>query len=152
LGDRAGAISHLGERDCSVQRRHQKLVEIAPCPGLSADLRARITADTVRLAAAAGYENAGTFEFLVDADAYANGNAAYAFIEATPRLQVEHTVTEEVLGVDLVRAQLELAAGRSLADLGLAQAEVPAPHGYAVQVRINTERMDADGTARPASG
>src|SRR5215472_14072822 len=150
LGDRSGAISHLGERDCSVQRRHQKLVEIAPCPSLSAHLRARITADAVRLAAAAGYENAGTFEFLVDADA--DASAAYAFIEANPRLQVEHTVTEEVLGVDLVRTQLELAAGRSLADLGLAQADVPAPRGYAVQVRINTERMDADGTTRPASG
>lgn len=150
-GDGAGAVSHLWERECSVQRRHQKLVEIAPCPALSAGLRARLTADAVRMARAAGYRNLGTFEFLVDADA-AGDDGAYAFIEANPRLQVEHTVTEEVLDLDLVRIQLLLAAGRSLADLGLEQEGIPAPRGFAVQVRINMETIDAGGAVRPAGG
>ena len=161
VGDGSGEISHLGERDCSIQRRHQKIVEIAPCPGLSADLRARITADAVRMAKAVCYHNAGTFEFLVDADAVDSpslprrgqgGGLLYAFIEANPRLQVEHTVTEEVLGIDLVRIQLQLAAGSSLAELGLLQTHVPTPRGFAVQVRINTETMGTDGSARPAGG
>ena len=150
VGDGSGNASHLYERDCSIQRRHQKLVEIAPCPSLSPDLRARLTADAVRMAAAVDYLNAGTFEFLVDVDG--GDHAAYAFIEANPRLQVEHTVTEEVLGIDLVRIQLQLAAGRSLAELGLQQADVPVPRGFAVQVRINTETMGADGLVRPAGG
>jgi len=156
VGDGSGAVSHLGERDCSIQRRHQKLVEIAPCPTLSPELRARLTADAVRMAAAVHYLNAGTFEFLVDADTMdspaGSRSAGYAFIEANPRLQVEHTVTEEVLGLDLVRIQLQVAAGHSLADLGLEQTAIPAPRGYAMQVRVNTETMDADGVARPAAG
>ena len=170
VGDGSGAVSHLGERDCSIQRRHQKLVEIAPCPSLSPDQRARITTDAVRMAEAVHYQNAGTFEFLVDTDAMNSPSVpsrdppltpslprrgqggGYAFIEANPRLQVEHTVTEEVLGIDLVRIQLQLAAGKSLAELGLRQADVPAPRGFAVQVRINTETMGADGVARPAGG
>jgi acetyl-CoA carboxylase carboxyltransferase component/biotin carboxyl carrier protein len=105
------------------------------------------------------YLNAGTFEFLVDAQALGSpslprrgAGGGYAFIEANPRLQVEHTVTEEVLGIDLVRIQLQLAAGRSLAELGLEQRDVPPPRGFAVQVRINTETMGADGGARPAGG
>jgi acetyl/propionyl-CoA carboxylase alpha subunit/acetyl-CoA carboxylase carboxyltransferase component len=151
IGDGTGAVSHLGERECSIQRRHQKLVEIAPCPTLSAPLRGRIAADALRMAEAVQYLNAGTFEFLLDADA-GGDDATYAFIEANPRLQVEHTVTEEVLGIDLVRIQLQLAAGRSLADLGLQQAAVPGPRGFAVQVRINTETLGADGVARPAAG
>ena len=160
IGDRSGIVSHLWERECSIQRRHQKLVEIAPCPGLPPNLRARLIAAAVRLAQAVGYDNVGTFEFLVDATATvdattiseANGEAAYAFIEANPRLQVEHTVTEEVTGVDLVQLQLQLAGGRSLTELGLQQAKVPEPRGFAMQVRINMETMQADGTARPAGG
>jgi acetyl/propionyl-CoA carboxylase alpha subunit/acetyl-CoA carboxylase carboxyltransferase component len=151
VGDDAGQVSQLGERECSVQRRHQKLIELAPCPSLSAGARQRIAAAAVQLAAAVRYRNAGTFEFLVDAAATGD-DAAFAFIEANPRLQVEHTVTEEVLGLDLVRIQLQLAAGRTLAALGLAQADVPAPRGFAVQVRVNTETMGADGIARPAGG
>jgi acetyl-CoA carboxylase carboxyltransferase component/biotin carboxyl carrier protein len=103
------------------------------------------------MAASAGYENAGTFEFLLD-DAAEGGEGSYAFIEANPRLQVEHTVTEEVYGVDLVRAQLQLADGRSLAELGLAADRLPAARGFAVQARINTETMDARGVVRPAAG
>ena len=151
LGDGSGAVSHLGERECSIQRRHQKLVELAPCPSLPAALRERLAADAARMAAALGYRNAGTFEFLI-ADGKLDEGSAYAFIEANPRLQVEHTVTEEILGLDLVRIQLELAAGRSLRELGLEQAAIPAPRGFAVQVRINTETMDAGGVARPAGG
>ncbi len=151
IGDGSGAVSHLGERECSIQRRHQKLVEIAPSPGLSPGLRAQLTAAAVRLAAAIRYDNIGTFEFLVDATAM-NDDAAYAFIEANPRLQVEHTVTEEVTGVDLVQIQLQLAAGRSLTELRLRQSEVPEPRGFSLQVRINMETMGADGAVRPSGG
>jgi acetyl/propionyl-CoA carboxylase alpha subunit len=151
VGDGSGAVTHLWERDCSVQRRHQKLVEIAPSPSLSAEVRQRIHAAAVRLAEAVKYDNAGTFEFLVDA-ADSSDSAFFAFIEANPRLQVEHTVTEEVTGIDIVRVQLELAGGASLASLGLLQPEVPQPRGYAIQVRVNMETMKPDGTAMPSAG
>ncbi len=150
IGDHYGAISHLWERECTVQRRNQKLIEVAPSPSLSEALRARIIEAAKQLAAAAHYDNLGTFEFLVDGEA--GHEAAFAFIEANPRLQVEHTVTEEVLGVDLVKSQLAVAAGATLASLGLAQAEVPAPRGYAMQLRINMEVMDEQGTTRPTGG
>jgi acetyl/propionyl-CoA carboxylase alpha subunit/acetyl-CoA carboxylase carboxyltransferase component len=143
LGDGSGAAVPLGERECTLQRRHQKLVEVAPSPSLGPELRARITAAAVRLAQALRYDGAGTFEFLLDA---AGG---FAFIEANARLQVEHGVTEMVTGVDLVQAQLRLAAGTTLASLGLARV---APRGVAVQVRVNAETLAADGTTRPASG
>jgi acetyl/propionyl-CoA carboxylase alpha subunit/acetyl-CoA carboxylase carboxyltransferase component len=151
IGDGSGLVSHLGERECSIQRRHQKLVEVAPCPGLPPGLRTRLTTAALRLAEAVRYENIGTFEFLVDATAI-NDDTTYAFIEANPRLQVEHTVTEEVTGVDLVQLQLQLAAGRSLVELGLRQSEVPTPRGFALQVRINMETMSADGNVRPSGG
>lgn len=148
VGDATGEISHLYERECSVQRRNQKLVEIAPSPSLSASLRERLYAAAVTLAKAAGYDNLGTFEFLVDAA----DMETFAFIEANPRLQVEHTVTEKVTGVDLVQTQLKIAGGASLKKLGLTQAEIPAPRGYAIQLRINMETMDAEGNAKPAGG
>lgn len=151
IGDGSGEVSHVWERDCSLQRRHQKLVEIAPCPELDPALRDRLTAAAVRLAEDVRYRSLGTFEFLLDAGAD-DGGAAFAFIEANPRLQVEHTVTEEVTGIDLVKAQLEVAAGRSLAELGLRQADIAEPRGFAVQVRINLETMDADGTTQPSGG
>jgi acetyl/propionyl-CoA carboxylase alpha subunit/acetyl-CoA carboxylase carboxyltransferase component len=151
VGDGRGAVVGLGERECSLQRRHQKLIEIAPCPSLSPALRARLQADAVRLAKAVTYRNAGTVEFLVAAAA--DDGARYAFIEANPRLQVEHTVTEAVLGLDLVRAQLLLASGAALADA----LPIPFPtaaegRGYAIQLRLNAETLSADGTARPSSG
>ena len=151
VGDRHGAISHLWERECTIQRRHQKLIEIAPSPSLSEALRARIIEAAKQLAAAAHYDNLGTFEFLVDDDAHGN-QSPFAFIEANPRLQVEHTVTEEVLGIDLVRAQLAIADGASLGSLGLAQAYVPKPRGYAVQLRVNMETMDETGATQPTGG
>lgn len=151
IGDHYGAISHLWERECTIQRRNQKLIEVAPSPSLSDALRSRIIEATKRLAAAAHYDNLGTFEFLVDGEA-GGDDPAFAFIEANPRLQVEHTVTEEVLGVDLVKSQLAVAAGASLASLGLAQSVIPAPRGYAMQLRINMEVMDKKGMTKPTGG
>ena len=151
VGDGSGAVSHLGERECSVQRRNQKLVEIAPSPGLSPTLRERLNSAAVRLAQEVQYASLGTFEFLVDAE-HGSDNATFAFIEANARLQVEHTVTEEVTGVDLVKTQLRLAAGSSLADLGLTQECIPEPRGFAMQVRINMETIASDGTPRPSGG
>ena len=148
IGDGSGAVSHLGERECSVQRRHQKLVELAPSPGLSPALRQQIAAAAVRLAESVDYRSLGTFEFLQDA----TNDERFFFIEANPRLQVEHTVTEEVSGIDLVRAQLRIAGGESLAGLGLEQASIPVPRGFAIQARVNTEQMLPDGTVRPTGG
>ena len=150
-GDGTGAVSHLWERECSVQRRFQKLIEIAPSPNVAPALRERLTADAARMAAAVRYRALGTFEFLVDAGA-GRDDPAYYFIEANPRLQVEHTVTEEVLDLDLVKAQLLLAMGHSLAEAGVAQDSIPAPRGYAIQTRVNTESIDATGMVRPAGG
>src|SRR5213079_1228047 len=148
VGDGSGAVSQLGERDCSLQRRHQKLVEVAPAPGLTGELRTRLAGAAVRMASEVRYAGVGTFEFLLDADE----PSRLAFIEANPRLQVEHTVTEEVTGIDLVATQLALAAGRSLADLGLRQEEIAAPHGFALQVRVNMETLAPDGSIRPSAG
>ncbi|MGY4356159.1 acetyl/propionyl-CoA carboxylase alpha subunit/acetyl-CoA carboxylase carboxyltransferase component [Bradyrhizobium sp. i1.3.6] len=148
IGDCHGAISHLWERECTIQRRHQKLIEVAPSPSLSDALRGRIIEAARQLATAAAYDNLGTFEFLVDGTA----EDSFAFIEANPRLQVEHTVTEEVLGLDLVRAQLAVAAGATLASLGLAQGSIPKPRGYAMQLRVNMETLDELGATHPTGG
>jgi acetyl/propionyl-CoA carboxylase alpha subunit len=149
--DHHGAISHLWERECTVQRRNQKLIEVAPSPSLSDALRIRIIDAAKDLAAAANYDNLGTFEFLVDNDARTS-DRAFAFIEANPRLQVEHTVTEQVLGIDLVQSQLAVAAGATLGSLGLAQGYIPRPRGFAMQLRVNMEVMDASGATRPTGG
>ena len=147
LGDGTGAVSHLWERECSIQRRHQKLVEIAPSPSIDDDMRQSLTRAAVRLGEAVAYRSLGTMEFLLDAS-----GVRYTFIEGNARLQVEHTVTEEVTGIDLVRAQLEVASGSSLAELRLEQADIPAPRGRAIQARINMETMLADGTTKPGGG
>ncbi len=132
LADAHGDIVHLYERDCSVQLRNQKVVEIAPAPGIDAGLRHRILEDAIRLARAAGYVNAGTVEFLVSPE-----RGEHFFIECNPRIQVEHTVTEQVTNIDLVEAQFRIAAGERLKALGIAdQSAVPAPRGFAVQARI----------------
>ncbi|MDH1732102.1 carbamoyl-phosphate synthase large subunit [Pseudomonas chengduensis] len=146
LGDGSGVVSHLWERDCSLQRRHQKLVEIAPSPDLDVATRDAIIASALRLAAEVHYRGIGTFEFLLDLDQ----PGRFYFMEANPRVQVEHTVTEQVTGIDLLHTQLHLAAGSSLAELNLLNP--PAPKGYAVQVRLNLESLHADGSTRPASG
>jgi acetyl/propionyl-CoA carboxylase alpha subunit/acetyl-CoA carboxylase carboxyltransferase component len=147
LGDGTGAVVHLWDRECSLQRQRQKIIEIAPAVGLDAGMRAELLAAAVRLGQAAHYRGLGTVEFLVEAS-----GGSFAFIEANARLQVEHTVTEAITGLDLVRLQLEVADGKTLADLRLNQAAVPEPRGYAVQARVNLERMAADGASRPAGG
>ena len=151
VGDGTGAIVHLWERDCSIQRRHQKIVEIAPSPGLPEGLRARITDAAVRLARSARYLNLGTFEFLVGSRDL-NDGSPFAFIEANPRLQVEHTVTEAITGIDLVVTQLRIAGGDTLASLGLTQDAIPAPRGFAIQARVNMETVMPDGSTRPTGG
>ncbi|MDE2456691.1 MAG: carbamoyl-phosphate synthase large subunit [Burkholderiales bacterium] len=142
-------VMALGERDCTLQRRFQKLVEIAPAPGLAPALRERLAEAALTLARAAAYRSLGTFEFLVDEQ---SADLPFVFIEANPRLQVEHTVTEAVTGIDLVQAQIAVAAGRSLAALGLDPEQPPRPRGFAVQWRINAETLDEAGQARPAGG
>ncbi|KAJ8008489.1 hypothetical protein DPEC_G00105410 [Dallia pectoralis] len=132
LGDKYGNVIHLFERDCSIQRRHQKVVEIAPAADLDPILRDRLTSDSVRLAKQVGYENAGTVEFLVDK------HGKHYFIEVNSRLQVEHTVTEEVTDVDLVHAQIRVCEGRSLPELGLTQEQIRV-NGCAIQCRVTTE-------------
>jgi len=141
----------LGDRDCTLQRRFQKVVEIAPSPVLTAQLRARILAAAKQLASRVKYQSLGTFEFLVEEDE--NGlQTDFVFIEANPRLQVEHTITEQVTGIDLVALQIGLAQGRSLESLGLDPANPPQLKGYAIQVRVTAESTDASGMARPAHG
>ncbi|ALI26232.1 Pyruvate carboxyl transferase [Mycolicibacterium fortuitum] len=143
LADTQGNVMHLFERDCSVQRRHQKVIELAPAPNLDPGLRMRICADAVALARQIGYSCAGTIEFLLDERGH------HVFIECNPRIQVEHTVTEEITDVDLVGSQLRIAAGESLADLGLSQDSL-AIRGAAMQCRITTE--DPANGFRPDTG
>lgn len=132
LGDNHGNVVHLYERDCSVQRRHQKVVELAPAKDLPQETRDAILNDAVKLAKSVNYRNAGTAEFLVDQQ-----NRHY-FIEINPRIQVEHTITEEITGIDIVAAQIQIAAGASLQQLGLTQDRI-STRGFAIQCRITTE-------------
>jgi acetyl-CoA carboxylase carboxyltransferase component/biotin carboxylase len=146
LGDGQGGVVHLWERDCSLQRRHQKLIEIAPAPHLSPALRTALLDAACRMARSVAYRGLGTFEFLVDAP-----SNRFWFIEANPRLQVEHTVTEEVLGLDLVALQLRVSEGHTLASLGL-QTPPSAPDCQAIQIRLNAETLTAEGETRPSGG
>ena len=148
LGD-GSAVASLGERECTLQRRFQKLVEIAPSPSLSSALRERITQAALRMAQAVDYEGLGTFEFLVDEQ---SKNLPFVFIEANPRLQVEHTVTEAVTGLDLVQLQIAVASGQPLAALGIDANRSAAQRGFAVQWRINAETLDVESNARPSGG
>jgi pyruvate carboxylase len=144
LADATGEVVHLYERDCSLQRRHQKVIEITPAPNLAPELRDRICADAVKFARHVGYVNAGTVEFLLDP-----ASGRYAFIEMNPRIQVEHTVTEETTDIDLVRAQLRIAGGATLADLGITQDSIR-QRGVALQCRVTTE--DPANGFRPDAG
>ncbi len=148
LGDGQGNVVHLHERDCSVQIRHQKVIEIAPAPALDDELRARLHADAVKMATAAGYLNAGTVEFLVSPE-----EDAHWFIECNPRIQVEHTITEQVMGVDLIESQFRIAAGANLDDLGLVdQDRVGWPRGYAIQARVVAQGTGTIAAYKEPSG
>ena len=140
LGDKSGSVVHLGERDCSIQRRHQKLIEESPSMSLSPKQREKIGTSAVRLAKAAGYHNAGTVEFILDQD------ENFYFIEVNARIQVEHTVTELVTGVDLIAKQFSLAAGEPL---GMRQKDI-VNRGHAIECRINAE--DPEREFQPSPG
>ena len=147
LADNHGNIIHLHERDCSIQRRNQKVIEIAPAPLLDDKLRQQLFVDAVAFAKEIGYQNAGTVEFLIETSGPNTGK--HVFIEMNPRIQVEHTVTEEVTDVDLVQSQLRIAAGATLQEIGLSQENIK-PHGFALQCRITTE--DPSAGFRPDTG
>ncbi len=151
LADSSGAVTHLYERECSVQRRFQKVIEIAPAPHLDECLRDKIVDAAVTLARHFNYSNIGTFEFLVDASEH-SGSMPFAFIETNARLQVEHTVTEAVTGTDIVQAQIRLADGVTLAELGLEDSDRLRPRGFAIQTRVNLETLSADGSVKPGGG
>lgn len=146
IGDGTGAVNHLWERECTLQRNHQKLMEVAPSPTLDEDTRQKIIVSALRLASTVKYQGLGTFEFLLDA----TDNRSFYFMEANPRIQVEHTVTEEITGLDLVQIQVQLAEGKTLAALNLVNP--PTKSGFAMQVRINAELMKSDGKVSPATG
>ncbi|HYL18090.1 MAG TPA: biotin carboxylase N-terminal domain-containing protein, partial [Burkholderiales bacterium] len=148
VGDGTGTVAHLWERECTLQRQRQKLIEIAPAPGLPAVVREQLIDASLRMARSVKLRSLATFEFLVTHDG--EREPGFAFIEVNPRLQVEHTVTEEVTGIDLVRTQLDIADGRTLQELGLTA--VPAPRGIAMELRVNAETPSADGVVRPAAG
>ncbi|KAF9048277.1 pyruvate carboxylase [Hymenopellis radicata] len=143
LADAEGNTIHLFERDCSVQRRHQKVVEVAPATHLPEEVRQAILSDAIKLAKSVGYRNAGTAEFLVDQ------MGRHYFIEINPRIQVEHTITEEITGIDIVAAQIQIAAGATLPQLGLTQDAVT-KRGFAIQCRVTTE--DASQNFQPDTG
>ena len=147
LADTFGNVIHLFERDCSVQRRNQKVVEIAPAPLIDEELRQTLYRDAVAFAKTIGYQNAGTVEFLIDT--VGDNAGKHVFIEMNPRIQVEHTVTEEITDIDLVQSQMRIASGESLEQLGLSQDKIER-HGFAIQCRITTE--DPGANFRPDTG
>jgi acetyl/propionyl-CoA carboxylase alpha subunit len=150
IGD-GKAVSHVWERECSLQRNNQKIIEIAPCPEMHPTLRKVIIVAALQLAKAVDYENVGTFEFLVEGIHLTAENAFY-FLEANPRIQVEHTVTEEVTGIDLVQFQIQQALGQTLQSLGLTQIAIPVTKGFAIQCRVNSESVDKQGVVRAKTG
>ena len=147
IGDGTGSVSHLWDRECTVQRRFQKILEVAPSPSLSSKFREELIEAALNIALAVNYKGLGTIEFLVDQD-----EKTFRFIEANARLQVEHTVTEEILGLDLVKAQIQIASGKSLKQINLDQANIPEPKGFAIQTRVNMEVMDSEGNTKPSGG
>ena len=149
IGDTGGNVIHLGERECSAQRRNQKVIEIAPAPNFSPVLREKILKSAVAFAQQQKYQSLGTFEFLVDGN---EPGSKFVFIEANARLQVEHTVTEEVTDIDLVASQIKVALGGSLSEIGLDLDNAINPKGFAIQARVNLETIKPDGSVMPSSG
>ena len=147
LGDGTGAVSHLHERECSIQRRYQKLIEIAPSPSLNHELKNNMVEASLLLTQKLKYEGLATIEFLVNVE-----KNDFRFIECNPRLQVEHTVTESVLSLDLVKAQLQIASGKTLKQIKLEQDNIQEPKGFAIQSRVNMETIDSQGNAIPSGG
>ena len=145
VGDGTGSVTHLWERDCSVQRQNQKIVEIAPSPNLPESTRNQLLDASMKMAAHANYRGVGTFEFLVNAD----NPTEFFFIEANARLQVEHTVTEAITGLDLVELQLKISSGTKLSELGV---DSPPRNGFAIQCRINMETPGKKGMFKPTGG
>lgn len=146
LGDGSGKVLHFWDRDCSLQRKNQKLLEIAPAPFLDPKIREKIISYSLQMSSNLSYESLGTFEFLISPE------SGIYFIESNPRLQVEHTITEEIMGVDLVETQLEIASGKSFKEIGLERETLEFPKGYAIQIRINSETWDQNGEIIPSSG
>ena len=147
LGDGKGQATHFHERECSVQRRYQKIIEIAPCPGINKELKEKMIEASLSLIKSTKYEGLATVEFLVDFT-----KEDYRFIECNARLQVEHTVTEAILGLDLVKAQIQIASGKSLKQLKLEQKDIEQPQGFAIQSRVNMEVIDSEGNIKPSGG
>ena len=147
IGDGKGSISHLWERECSVQRRHQKILEIAPSPSISDLLREEIIDAALRIGRSLNYSGLGTIEFLVNPD-----KEDFRFLEGNARLQVEHTVTEEILNLDLVSSQIKISQGKTLKQLKLDQDNIPKPSGFAIQSRVNMETIDNQGNTKPTGG
>ncbi len=152
LRDHFGATSHVFERECTLQRRRQKLIEVAPSPWIDDALRAQLYAASAAMAEASGLTGLTTFEFMVRASGEGQGGSRFAFIEANPRLQVEHTVSEAISGIDLVQAQIDVALGTPISALGIAEKVASGPRGHAIQLRINAEEIGAQGTLKPATG
>lgn len=152
IGDGSGAVAHLWERECTLQRRNQKIVEIAPSPSLTPAQREELASLAMDPARRARYKSLGTFEFLFEAGGRPHSEPRFFFLEANPRLQVEHTVTESVTGSDLVKTQLRIAAGCRLSDLPLLRGPAPPPSGCAIQLRINAESISKDGEIEAAGG
>lgn len=145
VGDGTGEVAHLWDRDCSVQRRRQKMIEFAPAVHLSDETRGQLFDYAVALGKAVDYRSLGTVEFLV-------GEDGIAFLELNPRVQVEHTVTEEVTGLDLIATQFAIAGGRRLRELHLTQGEIPSPTGVAIELRLTGDVVRPDGSVKPSSG
>ena len=147
IGDGKGSISHLWERECSVQRRHQKILEIAPSPSISDSLREEIINAALKIGRSLNYSGLGTIEFLVNPE-----KEDFRFLEGNARLQVEHTVTEEILNLDLVSSQIKISQGKTLKQLKLDQKNILKPSGFAIQSRVNMETIDSQGNAKPTGG
>ena len=148
IGDGTGAVTHLWERECSIQRRHQKVVEIAPSPDLGDAMRKQLTDAAIRIGQQCHYKGLGTVEFLLDGV----NQGQFYFIEVNPRIQVEHTVTEEIFRLDLVKAQIAIANGQTLKDIRYDQSAIRPPEAYALQLRITMETLNADGSTTPSHG